>query len=106
MINIQGFTHSSRPETREPAARLVGILAGQIDHPKFITLAEQILQETTSDNFGVQHGAVATLGHVVGNCLRTDYIESIDQSTTVLMKNLVRRAIRQLGMCMCVFLVC
>ena len=47
--NEQGFTRSSRPETREPAGKLLGLLSGLLEDKPFLTLADQILTDTWSE---------------------------------------------------------
>ena len=44
---LQGFTHSSRAETREPAARVFGLLAKDLEHTLFMETAEQVLKDTS-----------------------------------------------------------
>ena len=62
-----------------------------------MTLAEQILLETSSENYSVQHGAVASLGHVVGNYLRNTVRENVDQDVSSVMVVLVRKSLQRLG---------
>lgn len=46
---VQKFTHSSHTETREPAARLLGVLSASLEQNEFTELAEDILKATSSE---------------------------------------------------------
>lgn len=97
---IRGFTRSSRPETREPAGRLLGLVSRLLPEEEFLSLAEQILRDTWSESYHTQHGAIVSLGYVVSNCLRQpvghchdDNAMDTDSSGRA---DLVRRALKRL----------
>ena len=109
---LQSFTYSSRPEVRESAGPVLGLLAEHLEEPQFIALAEAVLKDTWSEVIATvpyccqmyscetslqayhrKHGALLSLGYVVSNCLAntadggTVEEESVHQ---VLNRSLVR----------------
>lgn len=47
--HTQSFTHSSRQETREAAAHLLGVLAGHLPSVEVSQLAQDLLKDVTSE---------------------------------------------------------
>ncbi|XP_064386642.1 proteasome adapter and scaffold protein ECM29-like isoform X2 [Halichondria panicea] len=70
---IKSFTASSRQETREAAAHLLGVLSDHLSTEELSQLAQDLLKDATSEVFSVQLGALSILGHVISHVMSTSH---------------------------------